>query len=191
MDDFLTNDINKQTIIHLIADCLREKGCNVINSAGDADVDIVKAAVTMAYDKSTIVIGEDTDLLCLLLFHSSNGCMDLYFRPDKDKGNPNVYNIKVFKLALGGYLCSDLLFIHAFIGVTQPPESLVLANSLYFKNSPTITLSCAIVLRSSVLQMSTKLLLKRLVARLWYACSMGDHCVTSFFAKKWQLQVHL
>ena len=66
------------------------------------------------------------------------------------------------------------LFMHS-LGVTQLPESLVLANSLYFKNSPTITLSCAIVLRSSVLQMSTKLLLKRLVARLWYACSMGDN----------------
>ena len=50
MGDFLSNDINKQAIIHLIADCLREKGCNVINSAGDADVDIVKAAVTMAYN---------------------------------------------------------------------------------------------------------------------------------------------
>ena len=58
------------------------------NSTGDADVDIVKAAVTMAYDKSTTLIGEDTDLLCLLLFHSSNGCMDLYFRSDKDKGKP-------------------------------------------------------------------------------------------------------
>ena len=104
MDDFLSNDIIKQAIIHLIADCLREKGCNVINSAGEADVDIVKAAVTMAYDKSTTLIGEDTDLLCLLLFHSSNGCMDLYFRSDKDKGNPNVYNIKVFKQALGEYL---------------------------------------------------------------------------------------
>ena len=88
----------------------------VINSAGDADVDIVKAAVTMAYDKSTTLIGEDTDLLCLLLFHTSNGCMDLYFRSDKDKGNPNVCNIKVFKQALGDYLCSDLLFIHAFTG---------------------------------------------------------------------------
>ena len=28
MDDFLSNDINKQAIIHLIADCLREKGCH-------------------------------------------------------------------------------------------------------------------------------------------------------------------
>ena len=116
MDDFLSNDINNQAIIHLIADCLRQNGCNVINSAGDGDVDIVKAAVTMAYDKSTTLIGEDTDLLCLLLFHSSNDCMDLYFRSDKDKGNPNVYNIKVFKQALGDYLCSDLLFIHAFTG---------------------------------------------------------------------------
>ena len=53
MDDFFPNDINKQAIIHLIADCLREKGCNVINSAGDADVDIVKGAVTMAYVYNT------------------------------------------------------------------------------------------------------------------------------------------
>ena len=29
MDDFLSNYINKQAIIHLIANCLREKGCNL------------------------------------------------------------------------------------------------------------------------------------------------------------------
>ena len=69
----------------------------------------------MSAYKSTTLIGEDTDLLVLLLYHAAaNDCKDLYFR--SDKGKPNVYNIKVLKRLLGDDVCSDLLFVHAFSG---------------------------------------------------------------------------
>ena len=62
-DAFLSRDSNKQGLINLISDELRNRNCNVINAPGDADVDIVKAAVVASCHQSTTLIGEDTDLL--------------------------------------------------------------------------------------------------------------------------------
>ena len=75
----------------------------------------MKAAIAMSAYKSTTLIGEDTDLLVLLLYHvPANDCKRLYFR--SDKGTPNVYNITVLKRLLCDDVCSDMLFIHAFSG---------------------------------------------------------------------------
>ena len=82
-EDFLSNDTNKQAIIHLISQRLRQKGCHVIQAEGDADVDIVKAAISMSSYHCTTLIGEDTDLLVLLLYHVAlTNCKNLYFRSD-------------------------------------------------------------------------------------------------------------
>ena len=69
----------------------------------------------MSEYKSATLIGEDTDLLVLLLYHApANDCKHLYFR--SGKGTPNVYNITVLKRLPGDDVCSDLLFIRAFSG---------------------------------------------------------------------------
>ena len=115
-EDFLSNVENKQAMIDLIAKCLKQKGCHVIQAEGDADVDIVKAAVSMSGYKSTTLIGEDTDLLILLLYHATlKDSHELYFRSDKtrNKTKQYVYNINVLKQILGDDLCTDL---HAFTG---------------------------------------------------------------------------
>ncbi len=71
----------------------------------------------MSSYKSTTLIGEDTDLLVLLLYLAAKDCKDLYFRSDKHKEKRiNVYNIKVLKQLLGDGVCSDILFAHAFSG---------------------------------------------------------------------------
>ena len=107
--------MNKHALIKLMSGRLREKGCHTIQAEGDADLDIVKAAVAMSAYKSTTLIGEETELLVLLLYHApANDCKHLYFR--SDKSTPNVYNITVLKRLLCDDVCSDLLFIHAFSG---------------------------------------------------------------------------
>ena len=103
-------------MIKLIGSRLQERGCCVIHAEADADVDIVKAAVTMSSYKSTTLVGEDTDLLILLLYYANDDCKDLYFRCDKDQMKPRVYNIKILKQLLGNDVCTDLLFAHAFTG---------------------------------------------------------------------------
>ena len=94
---------------------LEKKGCIVINAPGDADVDIVKFAIRASQHQPTTLIGEDTDLLILLLYYAETNNRGLYFRSDKSKV-PKVYDISEMKQVLGRDLCSQLLFIHAFTG---------------------------------------------------------------------------
>ena len=72
----------------MISDRLREKGCTVMNAEGDADYDIVQAAIAVSEYKTTTLIGEDTDLLFLLLHHMDSHKKTLYFqtRSQKSRG---------------------------------------------------------------------------------------------------------
>ena len=115
-EDFLSNLENKQSLINLISQRMKDRGCHVIQSKGDADVEIVKAAVSISSNKSTSVIGEDTDLLVLLLHHApTSNDNKVYFYSDK-VSPATVYDIKVMKKLLGYDVCSCLLFLHAFMG---------------------------------------------------------------------------
>lgn len=58
-------------MIFLVGEMPRKHGCTVYHADGDADVDIVRAAVSSSRNATTTVIGEDTDLLILLLYHAS------------------------------------------------------------------------------------------------------------------------
>ena len=71
MEDFLSNKENKPTLIHLIANQLKKRKCDVIHAEGDADLDIVKTTISASSEKTTTLIGEDTDLLVLLLYYAS------------------------------------------------------------------------------------------------------------------------
>ena len=92
-EEFLSRDLNKQRLIQMISDELKERGCTVVNSIGDADVDIVRAAVESSLLHTTTLIGEDTDLLVLLLHYAQRDSKGVYFRSDKSKadGSFKVY----------------------------------------------------------------------------------------------------
>ena len=114
--DCLANNIHKQALIKLIANCMQQKGCHVIHAEGDADVDIAKAAITASSYSSTTLIGKDTELLRLLLYYYEElDSNDLYFRSDKDRITPYAYNIRILKQLLG-HEFSYNLFGHAFSG---------------------------------------------------------------------------
>jgi hypothetical protein len=95
-DEFLSRDINKQRLINLISTEIEQKGCTVINTAGDADVDIVRSAVDASLLYSTTLIGEDTDLLVLLLYYAQENGKGIYFKSEKPKndGSQKVYDIR-------------------------------------------------------------------------------------------------
>ena len=71
MKVFLLNNKNKQRFIHTLREKLLLHGCRVIYCEGDADVYIVMTAIMLAQENHVIVVGEDTDLLVLLLNHSN------------------------------------------------------------------------------------------------------------------------
>ena len=108
----------KKTMISLIGDMLKQQGCAVHNADGDADVDIVHAAVSSSEHVHTTVIGEDTDLLILLRYHAKDNGFKLYYRSDIRRGStPNpVYDILNMRSLLGHENCNLLLFLHAFTG---------------------------------------------------------------------------
>ena len=95
-----------------------KRGCHVIQSPRDADVDIVKAAVERSHHCTTTLVGEDTDLLILLLHYSRTDNEVIYFRPDANKQlkERKVYNINLLKETLGKDLCNELRFIYAYSG---------------------------------------------------------------------------
>ena len=117
-EQFLSRASNKEGLISLISAQLSNRGCYVINAPGDADVDIVKTAVDSSHHRhSTTLIGEDTDLLILLLHYADTDpdIKDLYFRSDKTCAT-KVHDINRLKAIIGPDICSQLIFIHAFTG---------------------------------------------------------------------------
>ena len=115
--NFLANSTNKQHFINLLGNYLGKK-CKVFHAPGDADVLIVQKAVESALQKETALVGEDTDLLILLIFHASLDSHNIFFRPEPKKNvrKPKVWNIQAVKTQLGPEVCSNILFLHAILG---------------------------------------------------------------------------
>ena len=114
----MATDCNKQKLIWILSDELRKRGCTVDNAPGDADVLIIKAVVVKSLQHSTTLIGEDTDLLVLLLYYAHDMNKGFYLRSNKSKpqGNFTVYDISHLKEFLKQGICSQLLFIHVVTG---------------------------------------------------------------------------
>jgi hypothetical protein len=116
-EEFLSLGSNKQKLIKLIREEMVNRGCTVIQTEGDADVVIAKTAVNSALEHPTTLIGEDTDLLILLLHFSDADGKPLYFKSDNQSRNiPKVYFINRLKSHFGSEFCTQMLFLHAFTG---------------------------------------------------------------------------
>ena len=66
-DEFLLNLKNKQCFLEMLTAEMNTVGMYAIQSSGDADTLIITTAVDIVNSKPTVVIGEDTDLLILLI----------------------------------------------------------------------------------------------------------------------------
>ena len=116
---FLSNSENKHRFLSLMSFYLEQAGCESRHAKGDADFLIVQTAVESAKSKSTVLVGDDTDLLILLLYHVDMSGHQVYFKPEPKATStkaPRVWDIKACKKKLGSQLCSDMLFIHAILG---------------------------------------------------------------------------
>ena len=91
-DEFLSVSNNKQQLITLIGDQLNKVGNIVIQT--DANVNIIKKVVNTETLHSTTLIGEDKDLLMLLLLYCLPDLKPLYFRSDnQSRSNLKLYGI--------------------------------------------------------------------------------------------------
>ena len=92
-DVFLSNSTNEHHMINVISTEIKKAGCYGVHSHDDADVDIVKLNVQGSLECSTTVIGKDTDLLVLLLYHADINSKPLYFKSSKESNEMEIRNI--------------------------------------------------------------------------------------------------
>ena len=95
----------------MLSRCLQQNNCPRYQAKGDADLLIVKTAVESAQVMNTVLVGEDTDLLVLLLLlrlDSWNGA--------KANLHRRVRNLKTVKKQLGSDVCHNMPFIHSVLG---------------------------------------------------------------------------
>ena len=123
-DNFLSNPKNKQRFLSMlhVSKAPQNVGCITHHANGDADLLMVTptflTAVESARTSTTVLFGDDTDLLVLLCYHASGDGYDLYFRPEP-KANARgarPWHVKKVKEQLGKEVCRNLLFLHAITG---------------------------------------------------------------------------
>ena len=116
-DAFISNFSNKQRFIQILGEKLVAQGCKVLHDQSDADLLIVKTAINSAISRDTILVGDDTDLLVLLIHHAPLGQHNIFFTSEQKKNSKNrVWNIKEVETGLGSFACKHMLFLHAILG---------------------------------------------------------------------------
>ena len=89
------------------------------HAVGDADHLIVKKAVELSETTDTILVGEDTDLLVLLLHYASQNTRKIFLCPEPRQNamrRSKVWDIQLCQQALGSDVCESILYIHAILG---------------------------------------------------------------------------
>ena len=104
----------------MVSEKFQQHGFQTIHAEGDADLFICQTAVDSASrHTTTLIIGDDTDLLVLLCFHANPNSFNLYFRSEAKQTTTRklrIWNIKWLQKALGPEICYFLPFIHAITG---------------------------------------------------------------------------
>ena len=79
---------------------------------------IVQMAVQSAKSTTTVLVGDDTDLLVLLCHHADTNARDLFSipQPKQRSMTRKIWDIKKTKAALGPETCANILFVHAALG---------------------------------------------------------------------------
>ena len=116
-DDFLSNTENKQEIISMLSGYLNDTGCKVFQLPTDADLLIVMNMVEMTERQTTVLTGEDTDLLVLLLYYTKQDCEPIFFDSDPKSGETggHLWDMLTAKLKLGDTFAIKVFFLYAFL----------------------------------------------------------------------------
>ena len=130
-EKFLTNPSNKQRFINLLSETLMKLGFQIHHAKDDADCLIVKTTLDVAASSTTVLIGEDTDLLVLLLYHVTDNLHGVYFMPSGRKAK--LWDIKTARAKIATETCKRLLFAHAISGCDTTSRMMNIGKSLPVK----------------------------------------------------------
>ena len=116
-DDFLSNKENKQRFLGLLGEHRAMRGCEIAHATVDADVPIVQAAVTVPDTGEAVLVGDDTDLLVLMIHLADGNKHNIDIRPEpKKRGALRCIGVSAIRNKLGENICRNILFVHAFLG---------------------------------------------------------------------------
>ena len=92
---------------------LEAVGCKVFHVTADVDVLIIQKAIESS---DTVLVGDDTDLLVLALYHFKLTGHNLFFAPaPKKNAKQRIWDINPTKEDLGMFFCKHKLFQHAIL----------------------------------------------------------------------------
>ena len=112
--DFLLHKHNKQAILEMFGTQLSASGISVMHSGGDADVDIVSSALTVANTCPVTFLVEDTNLLIILLWNFNPPLHHhVHLRSNSSK---TAADIQKSKQLLGDELTHSNIAINSFCG---------------------------------------------------------------------------
>uniref|UniRef100_A0A1Y1KNT3 Uncharacterized protein n=1 Tax=Photinus pyralis TaxID=7054 RepID=A0A1Y1KNT3_PHOPY len=94
-----------------------EAGITVTSAKSDADYLIVRTTVDFSKTctDDVVLVGQDTDLMALLIFHNTEGNVAM-LRPGTAGKSDKLTNIRKLQTALGDKVCHNILFAHAVSG---------------------------------------------------------------------------
>ena len=133
---FLSNQNNKQRFIDYLNDLLMQNGILTEKASGDADRLIVKVALERARHCHTVVLGEDTDLLMLLLFHLTSQHWPVFFGSSRSGPNQaRIWDIEKVQHELGSNICQQLLVLHAISGCDTTSALYGLGKAIFLRKA--------------------------------------------------------
>ena len=116
-EEFLSNLKNKSLFLKRLTEYLQERHLTCITAKGDADCLIVETAIERSTSGKTVLVGDDTDLLILLLHHAKPNGHNLFLCNQGKRGlSGKLWNIQAIQEHLGVQTCRHLLFVHAILG---------------------------------------------------------------------------
>jgi len=136
---FLGNAQNKQRFINLLSSILSEHKVETVCAKGDADCLIVKTALDIAKGNNVAVVGDDTDLLVLLLFHavpvSGHSVFFTSAKASSAKTMTKVWDVFAVKRSLGENICQLLPSAHALEGCDSTSSLFAVGKSQVLKKA--------------------------------------------------------
>ena len=114
--EFMGNPKNKMGLIKLLSTHLEAAGCKVHQAEADADRLVATTAIDIGDSgQESVLVGEDTDLLVLLIALAKPQT-DIKMMVPADKTHPpKIFNIKRIQSEMGD-MTGSLLFLHAITG---------------------------------------------------------------------------
>ena len=118
--NFLWNPKNKERFLSMPSKALQNVGCITHNGNGDTDLLIVETAVESAWTSTTVLVGDDTELLVFLCYHASEDRYDLYFRPGAKE---NTRSARVWHGRMSKSSCARKFAEISFFFCTPSPDA--------------------------------------------------------------------